>query len=719
MKYDDLDHTKDLFDIESDVPSPIENIEQEGASKENLTDEFALGLSKTKEEPVKEPLEEKKKKEKKNRNTWWKSLSKKKKVIFIISIVLILLLVVGIVLFFLLKKEEPEKKEEPKIPEIIIEKENYIYKDGNLSFLNSEEKEIGTYECKNKEEKLCYVAYYSNEDNFDITKNIYEDETPIERRSPIYLDKYVFIYDNESEEENSFILYNLIDKKTEGVYSLIKGYSDTNLVIAKDNNKKYGILEFSEEGITKKMDFTFDYLGVMSKDSKIVAKTNNKYFIYNKDNKLESKGLTNEIKSYNNKYIVVDNEGYYVYDYKGNLIFDDSYDYVKLLDNYAILIKDKKLLIKDYNNNKYNEEGIELGSEYYNETNIYKEDKSLKETKYSFKVEEVEGNLEITYNNKNNKEKAVTIVVNEGKLSALYTSLNYFDGKLYFYSDEDEKNLIGIYSCSNKNTTDKDTKELTNCYIASDSFYSKNEVELDNSENVGWIPIYNERFVFIVDAIDPKNETILLYDLKNNKTLSKYVSVDSASYTKEKKITFKETDNTYIMAKNKSNKYGVIKIEEEVKSAIPFNYNSIEKLKEYYMVEDSAGTYQLLNSNGAEVTSKYGHKIIDYKDKYLKVLNEKDNKYYIYDFNGNSIEETGYYYISLESDYYVVINTEKKLDIHKYTDASFHLDTTIEIGSDDYKNAFEVSETSDKEFIVKIKATNITYNFDTNGNLKE
>lgn len=718
MKYDDLDKTKDLFDIDSDVPSPIENIEQEGASKENLTDEFTLGLRETNEVPKVEEPNKKEKKEKKNLKKWWSSLSKKKKIIFIISLILIVALIVGIILYFCLNKEEPEK-EEPKAPEVIIEKENYIYKDGNLSLLNSEEKEIGTYECKNKSEVLCYVAYYSNEDNFDVPKNIYEDETSLERRSSIYLEQYVFIYDNEKEKEETLILYNLKEQKIEGVYSLIKGYNSSNEVIVKDNNKKYGILEFNEEGIHKKIDFTFDYLGMMSKDSKIVAKTNNKYFIYNKEGKLESKGLTSEIKSYNNNYIAVNNDGYYIYDYKGNLTYDDKYDYVKLLDNYAVLIKDQKLYIKDYNNNKYNEEGIELGNIYYNETNIYKEDKSLKETNYSFKVEEVEGNLEITYNAKNNKEKTITIFTNEGKLSSLYAYLNYFNGKLYFYNDEEEKNLIGTYTCSNKNTTDKDTKELTNCYIASDSFYSKNETSADNSSNVGWIPIYNERYVFIVDVIDPKNETILLYDLKNNKTLSKYISVDSASYTKDKKITFKKTDNTYIMAKNKNNKYGVIKIEEEVKSAIPFNYNYIEKLKEYYMVGDSAGTYQLLNSTGSEVTSKYGHKIIDYKDKYLKVLNEKDNKYYVYDFNGNSIEETGYYYISLDSDYYVVINTEKKLDIHKYNNTSFHLNTTIAIETDDYKNAFEVSKASSGEFIVKIKATNTTYNFDVNGNIKE
>ena len=41
MKYDDLEKTRDLFDID-EVPSPIENIEMEGASKDNLTDELTF-----------------------------------------------------------------------------------------------------------------------------------------------------------------------------------------------------------------------------------------------------------------------------------------------------------------------------------------------------------------------------------------------------------------------------------------------------------------------------------------------------------------------------------------------------------------------------------------------------------------------------------------------------------------------------------------------------
>ena len=45
MKYDDLEKTKELFEIDEDVPTPIENIEMEGISKDTVTDEFTLGLT--------------------------------------------------------------------------------------------------------------------------------------------------------------------------------------------------------------------------------------------------------------------------------------------------------------------------------------------------------------------------------------------------------------------------------------------------------------------------------------------------------------------------------------------------------------------------------------------------------------------------------------------------------------------------------------------------
>ena len=721
MKYDDLEKTRDLFDIsDMEVPSPIDDIDSEGISKEDMVDDFTLGLSGDDAvEPQKEESEEsskinkkeenKPKKPKKSLKEKWGNLSKKKKVIIIISIILLLLIIVGLILFLVLRnpKEDSVKPEEP---EVIVEKDNYIYKDGTLVFLNDDEEEIGTYECTNKSEDLCYVSMYSMEDTFDGEKNVYQDESLIERPSAIYQNNYVFIYDNENDSSNNIILYNIKNQETVDDYTLVKGFSDSDFVILKNDNNRYGLIKFDSEGIEEILEFSYDYIGQLSSDSNIVVKTNDRYYIYNTEGKNLSSGLRYEVRSYNNKYIVVDNNGYYVYDYNGNLIFDDAYDYIELLDDYAILIDRDLLYIRDYKNNRYIVEAVDIDSTYYNPLNVYNDDKVFVETKRAYEVTIDKDSMDITFT-RDGKERTETIDLQDGKMSAKYKYISYFDGKLYFYSDEEKSDVLGTYECSNANNSD-----LTNCTVATDSFYSDNEVEENKSDSVGWIPIYNKRYVFILDTIDLSNPTIVLYDLEKDKSLAKYASVDSGAYTGKKEITFVDTDATYIMAQNKSNEdYGLIRISDSVSGTIGFDYSSIEKLGDYYQVGTSSGTYQLFSNVGKEITKVYGYPIISYVGTYLKVLNNKE--YYVYDFEGNRLRENdgGYKYVDLQNNYYVVIDSNNNLNIHKYNDLEFSLDTVISVGNvNDYASSYTVKETNGG-FIITITSTNTTYTFDANG----
>ncbi|MDE5539329.1 MAG: hypothetical protein K2J20_02460, partial [Bacilli bacterium] len=252
--------------------------------------------------------------------------------------------------------------------------------------------------------------------------------------------------------------------------------------------------------------------------------------------------------------------------------------------------------------------------------------------------------------------------------------------------------------------------------IAKESFYSKNETEEDKSGKLGFIPIYNERFVFINDTIDSGAQSIVLYDLKNHKTLSKYLSVDAGAYTGEEKVSFKITEGVYIMAqsKNSNNKYGLIKINNDsVTSVIKFDYDSIEKLKEYYMVKESGGTYLLLDKMGEEQSGHFGYKIVNYLGAYFKVLNPSDNKYGVLDNEGNKVSELSYLDITLKDSYFVAVNTNKALEIYKYDDNSFKLHTPIPL-SENYKNDYEVSAIAEG-FVVKVKSTCNTINIDKDG----
>lgn len=721
MKYDDLEKTRDLFDIpDGEVPSPIDNIDQEGVSKEEMVDDLTFGLSgddavepqreEPSEENSQEPKEDKKKKEKKPKKSLkekWSSLSKKKKII--ISGIIILLLIVGLIIFFVLSKDKKEEAPKPEEPEVIVEKDNYIYRDGTLVFLNQDDEEIGSYECTNKSEDLCYVSTYSNEDNFDGEKNVYEDETLIERTSAIYQDNYVFVFDNEKAEDENIILYNIESGESEGTYHLVKGFRDSSFVIVQDTDDKYGAFDFSGDEIKKVFDFSYDYLGQMSSDANVVAKMSDRYYIYDVNGKNLSNAIRYEVKSYNDQYIVVDNHGYYVYSYNGDLIYDDPYDYIELLDEYAILIDRGVLYVRDYAGNKYNEVGVELDSSYYNPLNIYNEDKVFVETKRAYEVAINEGVMDITFT-REDKERTESIDLQDGKMSANYQYISYFDSILYFYQDEEKTDLLGTYECSNANSTD-----LTNCTIATDSFYSDNEVEENKSESVGWIPIYNDRYVFILDTIDLNNPTIILYDLKDKKSLAKYKSVDSGAYTGKKEVTFVDTNATYVMAQNKSNEeFGLIRISDNVSGTIAFDYSSIEKIGDYYEVGTSSGTYQLFSNVGAEITKSYGYPIVDYVGTYLKVVD--DNKYYVYDFEGNFLrkDDGAYNYVDLQNDYYVVIDSSNKLNIHKYSDPTFALSETLDVGTTEYAGSYTVT-VANGGFVVTIKSTNTTYTFDSNG----
>ncbi len=714
MKYNDLEKTQDLFDITANVPKPIENIEMEGASKNDLTEDLALN---NKEENI-EPKEESQKIKKQNKKSFknrWASLPKKKKILLIIIAILIFFLLILLILVFTLGKKKPhDNDEKEKDPVVVIEKENYIYEDGILKFLNAQEEEIGTYECQNKDEDKCYVASYSEEDNFDGPKNVYEDETLIERRSAIYLDNYVFIIDSDSKD-NDVILYNIKEEKEEETYNLVKGFTNSEYVILQDKKGKYGLIEFIDETYETKLEFKYDYIGMENATSDIVIQEKNKYTIYNKEGKPLSKPVEYKIKSYNKDHIVVDNKGYYLYDFEGELVSEEKSDFISLLDNYFVLINDNKLYIKDYENNKYNEDGIKLSNDNYNPLNIYDKNKTLIETKEAYTLNLENNTIEVKYKNKN-MDKSKMINTYEGKLSSELPYLNYFDGNLYFYKDEEKEELLGKYSCSNKNTIEKDTKSLSTCTVATESFYSKNDIEIDNSENLGWIPVFNDRYVFVLDSIDTSKPTIILQDIKENKTLSKYASVDAGGYTNETKVSFIESKEAYVMAKNKSNKYGMIRIGDKVESAIPFNYDELEKMGDYYMVKESSGTYMLLDNAGQKMTDKYGYKITDYRGNYLKVT-DNDDKCYIYDFEGNRIDDTGYKDIILYDEYYVLITQDNKLNIGEYGSYSFSLSYDIDI-SEYYENDYQITRNS-SGYTIKIKSTNKIYTATPDGYLTE
>ncbi len=657
----ELEKTKELEEL-SDINNQIYEVNENPVNTEEKIEE-----EKPAEEfftkPTKVKLKDKIK-------TWWKKRTKKQKILIIsCTVLMLILIVVGIIFLVRALTKKPEASA-PK--EVIVQEENYRYENGVLIFLNSNKEEIGRYTCENQNEELCFVSYYT-EDDFDVEKKVYENNSPLLTRSAIIEDTYVFINDNPRHEDEAIKLYNIKEQKSDTTYKEIKKVEKNKLIVKNENNL-YGLIEIANNVITTKLDFTYEFLGFTPNEKNaLVSIQSGRNFIIDETGKNLSKAINGTIKNLNGTYVKVKLEDgkYEVYNYNNQNVLNESFDYVELYSDYVVLINDTKMYLKFYDKNKLNEEAIELSNKDYVKTSIYDENNTLVETKECFNIEE---NNEIITINVVSGTDSKTVMVNkaEGTLNKNLRNLNYFDGKLYIYSNTEKTNLLGTYTCSNKNNVGSGVTSLTNCTLATDTVFEDNDYEIPGS--VGAIPVFNERFIFISDnpdLVNENNKTVVLYDLKKNTSLGKYRNVNTYSYTGTKDITFSTVTDLQVVAENQSGNFGVIKINlSEIKGHIGFNYSSMERIRDYYVAKGPHGYLLVSKSNGAESSSAIQYKIRDYNKDYVKVKRD-DGNYYIYkiqDMQGKSINEKGFQYIELYDDFFAGVDNNNQLGVYTYDD---------------------------------------------------
>ncbi len=649
---------EELTDLNNQIIEVNDNLvnTQEKIQEEQPKSEF---FSKPEKVKVKEKIK-----------TWWKKRTKKQRILIISGIVLFFILVIVGIVFLIrtLKKEE----EIPIPVPVIVQEENYRYENGVLKFLNKNKEEIGFYTCENQSEELCFVSYYSTEDDFDVEKKVYQNNEPILTRSAIVNETFVLINDNARKEDEKIKLYNMKEQNVVEEYQLAKRVEEGKLIV-KNAENKYGIIDLSEATSVTKLEFNYDYLGYIENDKKSYISTQNgRNFIIDETGRTLSKAITGDIKNLNASYVKVklDNGKYEVYNYNNQNIFNESFDYVELYGDYAVLINDTQAFLRFYDKNKLNEEAVNLKNRDYVKTSIYDEENELIETKEAFSIEENNDIITITVTN--NSEDNTTVLINkaEGTLNKSLRNMSYFNGKLYIYSNTEKTNLLGTYTCANKNNVSSGTTSLSNCTLARDTILEDNDYEIPGA--VGVIPVFNERFIFISDNPDLVNDsskTIVLYDLKKSSNLGKYRTVNTYSYTGTNDITFSTVTDLQVVAQNQSGNFGVIKINlAEVVGHIGFNYSSMEKLRDYYVAKDANGYLLLSKSNGASVTSAIPYKIRNYNSKYVKVKRD-DGNYYIYDYEnktGKSINTEGFKYVELYDNYFAGVNVNNELGVFTY-----------------------------------------------------
>ena len=731
MKEEDLDKTKPIATLNELTQDNIESLEEESRT-EKYKDAVQKEEIKIQEEEAEEALAEKnialaekildeenskgkedteeatpENKEKLNLiikiKRKWNKLSTKQKTIFLVILAIILVGLIALLLFLALKpKEEEAPKGNEEISEVVpIIIDNYYYKDGKLYFTDEDKKELGSYECQNKDDSLCYVGYNSN-DSFDVPKLLDNENKELTQRLPIYEENYVFVYDNKDENGSNIKLYSIKDEKIVEEYKEVKAYAD-NYIVVKNLNNEYGLIKL-ENGVTQVIKPQYLYLGMIDKEANLIARNNKGYVVINKNNKILSSEFnsTFEIKAYNDNFVIakVANE-YNAYNYKAELI-DAGYDFITIKDKYMALVDGYKVYVKDVNGLKYNESAINLKNKDYVKTYVYDKDSKLKETKRSFDLDlNSENVIVIVYDGENdpvyNNLNILTATANEK-----YKYVNYFDSRLYFYKDEDKTELIGYYSCANENIIKNKDEEYTSCFVAKDTMYEDNDMATESDLNrKSMIPLINNRFVFIADGTN----NVALYDLVDQKTLSSYASVNTYTADNGNKFSSYSTNKEIpIIALNKKGKYGMIGIlGNDVNTKYKFDYNKMEKLGDYILALNTSNKWIVIFEDGLE-TEGFSGKIRGYNKnhQYYKVV--INNKYYVYDENVESINTESYKYVELYDDYYAGIDEDNMLNIYNYNGNKIS-STEVEIGNYPYYKtanpAFKVKKSS-SGFIVSV-----------------
>lgn len=578
----DFDYNNEIVDV----------TEEDTKKEESKTEEF------NPEDLVFGESEKKPKKEK-------KKLSKKSKIIIICGVVGVLLIASIVTVYFVfLKKDKPDT---PKKPDEIFSEDNYRYENGTLMFLNTMDKVVGRYECTNKDSKLCMVANVDlSEDTFDREKSVFKNGQEIFKNSKIYLDKYVFIKDGEK-----VFLYDF--KKNEEVLNVIsfKTYNTSRNIAVVNVENKYGVIEIQDDGFEYLIRPSYDKISMVNSTLLyLAAQDKDKLYILDIDGKKLSNNITSLVKSVGKDYIVGSLKNTYnLYDYNNKEVLSD-YEYIGLYDEVIVLIKNKRLYLMDYSLNKLMEDGIRLENTNYVKEYVYDDNNKLIETKKAFDINV--GSESIVVNN-GSDEKEINLY--EGAVSSNLSYVSYYDGKYYFYGDVEKNELLGTYTCTNKNVIKSSEDGLSSCYL-----YSSED---------GISGIYNNQYVFIVD-----NSIINLYDIKAKKVKATYNSIDitgDKEINSNVKLIYTSSSYVIVSPSNGNNKgyYGVIEINsEKVQNKVSFNYKEIVFKNNYYVMKNKDDGYSIYDNKFNKVSNEFVK--IDTFDNYYIGYSSKTFNIYNY-----------------------------------------------------------------------------------------
>ena len=267
----------------------------------------------------------------------------------------------------------------------------------------------------------------------------------------------------------------------------------------------------------------------------------------------------------------------------------------------------------------------------------------------------------------------------------------YRDGKLYFYNKD--KELLGEYVCQ-KDPCSYATSEND------DKLYALDYLETEQTD----INVLLDKYAFIYD-----NEQTLLWDIEKNEVVSTYKSVKNYNNMISPEI---------VLVKNTEDKWGIIKLGEQVETISDFTYDFIglidnldenNLLKTNNYIVKNGNLWGIIDGEGDLISNYLAGEITSYNDILISLKNE--NIYYLYDYNGKRVvDENGFNYLSFTDKYINIVDKNNNLYIYDYINDK-KISPNIKLDNNDYKTAFK-SQLNSETNKIDLTIGDKTYNYD-------
>ena len=194
--------------------------------------------------------------------------------------------------------------------------------------------------------------------------------------------------------------------------------------------------------------------------------------------------------------------------------------------------------------------------------------------------------------------------------------------------------------------------------------------------------------------------------------LGTYNAIDANMAQSVPDLTLVSTNDTKIIARLKSGKFGVIQIKGNDANVLhKFNYNYIERAGNDFIVQLENNNWQIIYGSNNYSSSEFPGRIKNYANGYVVIKNsEKD---YIYKGDGTQLLNTGYDYIDINNKTVFGTVKDSKLDIYSYDGKKINTDI-ISLKSNKYYN------TNTPAFKISVSGNNVNVNvYNSDGTLSE